>query len=329
VELADPIEWKMSTRVLVCWTVTLVVIAGLGLAAYFLVPDPSLRRGLGERIVVGGLLVVGAGIVIGLLTWALGATRAARLYGDAAFELETVPVPLGGRLQGRIRAAATLAPDQALNLVLQCKARDLSGGDSGGGSWVKWESEQLLTVAEVEQLGGELIVPVDLPVPGNQPPTGKDRRNEYSWHLDMSLEPRSGYTPRFPFPVLRTAESPPPPEAEPEPTIGLVGVLEKLGSLRPTPRTGAWPLRPRPGTMSRRWSARPTPGSSWRQGRAGESKSYCLGQRPRWCSPSGSSSPYRCGSFCRPGASRSCVRSWVLPRSSPTCCISVWGSACR
>ena len=239
VELADPIEWKMSTRVLVCWTVTLVVIAGLGLAAYFLVPDPSLRRGLGGRIGVGGLLVVGAGIVTGLLTWALAATRAARLYGDAAFELETVPVPLGGRLQGRIRAAATLAPDQALNLVLQCKARDLSGGDSGGGSWVKWESEQLLTVAEVEQLGGELIVPVDLPVPGDQPPTGKDRRNEYSWHLDMSLEPRSGYAPRFPFPVLRTAESPPPPEAEPQPTIGLVGALDKLGQLAAHAREGS------------------------------------------------------------------------------------------
>ena len=237
-EQENPIEWKMSSRVQLCWTVTIVVTAGLGLAAYFLTPDLSPRPDLGELIVVGGLLLLGAAVVIGLFSWALGASRAARRHGDAAFELETVPVPLGGRLEGRIRAAATLAADQALNLVLQCKAADLSSGDSGGGSRVTWECERLLTVDDVEQLGGELTVPVDLPVPGNQPPTGRDRRNEYSWHLDMSLEPRSGYAPRFPLTVLRTSESPPAPEQEAEPAIGIVGALDKLGELAALAKDG-------------------------------------------------------------------------------------------
>lgn len=230
-ELENLIEWKMRTKVLLCWIVTLGITAVLGLAAVFLTPDFSPRPDLGELIVVGGLLVLGACIVVGLFSWAVGAARAAARYGDAAFELETVPVPLGGRLKGRIRAAATLKPDQALNLILQCVASELGGGESGGGSRVTWESERLLTLADVEQLGGELIVPVDLPVPGTQPPTGKDRRHEYSWHLDLALEPRSGYTPRFPLTVLRTAESPPEPEAEPEPAIGIVGALEKIGQL--------------------------------------------------------------------------------------------------
>lgn len=238
-EQENPIEWKLSTKVLLCWVITLVVTAVLGLAAYYLTPDFSPRPDFGELIVVGGLMALGAGIVIGLFTWAVGATSAARHYGDAAFELETVPVPLGGRLKGRIRAAATLAPDQALNLILQCVATDDSGGESGGGSRVKWESELLLTLADVEQRDGELLVPVDLLVPATQPPTGKDRRNRYSWHLDLSLEPRAGYAPRFPFTVQRTAESPPEPEAEQEPAIGIVGVLDKVSQLAAHAKDGS------------------------------------------------------------------------------------------
>ncbi len=238
-ESENPVEWRMSTRVLLCWIVTGAVTAALGSAAYFLTSDVLPRPDLVEAITIGGLLVLGACVVIGLVAWAVGATRTARRYGDAAFELETMPVSLGGTLRGRIRAAATLAPNQALNLILQCRAGDRGGGESGGGSWVKWESERLLTVADVQQGGGELIVPVDLPVPGDQPPTGRDRRNDYSWHLDLSLEPRSGYAPRFPLTVLRTAESPPQPEPEPEPTIGIVGVIDKLGQLAALAKDGS------------------------------------------------------------------------------------------
>ena len=238
-EPEDTIQWKMSTRVVLCWIVTVAVTAIVGLAAYHLAPDVSRQSDRIGSIMVGGLLVLGACIVIGLIAWAVGATRAARRYGDAVFELETVPVPLGGTLKGRIRAVATMAPDQAVNLTLRCKATEIGGGESGGGSRVAWESEQLLTLADVEQLGGELLVPVEIPVPAAQPPTGRDRRNRYSWQLDLSLEPRSGYAPRFPLTVLRTAESPPEPEAEPEPAIGIVGLLDKVGQLAALAKDGS------------------------------------------------------------------------------------------
>jgi hypothetical protein len=305
VEYENTVEWKMRTKVLLCWAITVAVTAFLGFIGYPLLPELSPRPALGTLITSGGLAVIGAGVVAGLLAWAVGATRAARRYGDATFELASVPVPLGGRLEGRIRADATLAPDQALNLVLRCEAGDRGGGESGGGSWVVWESEQLATAADCEQQGGELIVPIDLPVPGDQPPTGKDRRNEYSWHLDMSLEPRSGYAPRFPFTVLRTAESPPEPEKEPEPAIGIVGVLDKVGEFAALAKDGAWLPQPQPGTRIRRWTVRPTPGSRCCRGRQGASRSCGPGPEPLWCSPSGSLSLCRCGFSCRPGDSGS------------------------
>jgi hypothetical protein len=231
VELENPIKWRMGKNVLVRWTLALVATTFIGVVAYFLTRDPSPRPDFVQLITAGGLMVLGAGTVFGLLAWAVSATRTARHYGNAELELETVPVPLGGRLRGRIRANAALAPDQALNLILQCEASDLGGGESGGGSHVKWESEQLLTPADVEQRDGHLLVPIDLVVPGTQPPSGKDRRHEYSWTLIVSLEPRSGYAPRFPFPVVRTAESPPEPEKEPEPAIGIVAVMDKVSQL--------------------------------------------------------------------------------------------------
>jgi hypothetical protein len=238
-ELENPIEWRMRTKVLLCWVVAVLGTALVGLLSYRLRPDFSTRFDLPERITAGGLMVLGAGIAIGLFAWAVSATRTARRYGDAFLELETVPVSLGGKLEGQIRADATLAANQALNLILQCEAQELGGGESGGGSRVVWESEQLLTPADVEQIGGSLLVPVALAVPGSQPPTGKDRRNQYLWSVILSLEPHSGYAPRFPLTVVRTAESPPEPEREPEPTIGVIRAVRKVVELAEKAKDGS------------------------------------------------------------------------------------------
>ncbi len=234
----NPISWKMSTKVLLYWIVTLLSTALIGGLGYLLMPDFSSRLDLPQLLMTGGAIVLGTGVVLGLFAWAVRATRTAHRYGDATFELKNVTVSLGGRLEGQIRANARLAPDQAFNLILQCEATELGGGESGGGSRVKWESEQLLTLADVEQIGDRLLVPVDIAVPGDQPPTGTDRRNQYSWILIFSLEPRSGYSPRFPLTVQRTAESPPEPEKEPEPTIGIVGALQKVGELAEMAKDG-------------------------------------------------------------------------------------------
>ena len=229
-EWENRIEWKTSSAVWLSWIVAIVVTAFLILIGYHLIPDFSLRPDLGALITTGGLMVLGAGIIVGMLTWVVIATRTAFRFGDAELELETVPVSLGGRLKGRIRAEATLAPDQALNLLLQCWARDKSTGDSGGGTHARWGSEHLLTLADIEQLDGQLLVPVDIAVPGDKPPTGnEDRHQEYWWTVSLSLEPGSGYKPEFRVPVLRTAESPPEPEGDQEPAIGVVGVMHKLG----------------------------------------------------------------------------------------------------
>ncbi len=79
------------------------------------------------------LMVLGAGIVFGMLAWVVAGIRGSRRFGDAELELATVPVSLGGRLVGQIRADATLRADEALDLVLQCWASDKGGGESGGG----------------------------------------------------------------------------------------------------------------------------------------------------------------------------------------------------
>ncbi len=223
------IEWNMRGLALFRWVVVVVVGAVFVGVGYSLFPELDPRPATTTLLTTGQLVLLGVGVVAGLIAWAMVATKAARRFGDAALELETVPVPLGRRLEGQIRAHATLAPDEALNLILQCWAKETSGGESGGGSRVRWGSEQLLTPADVEQKDGVLVVPVDLAVPNDKPPTGESRREEFWWTLSLSLEPRSGYKPEFQVPVLRTAESPPEPEREPEPAIGIVGVMQKVG----------------------------------------------------------------------------------------------------
>ena len=203
------IVWSMRGRLLMSWTLTIIVTVFLGVIGFILLRDLSWQTlpDLVEVVFGGGLALLGAGVVVGFWLWALRITLASRRYGGAELELMNTPARLGGRLKGWIRAEATLASDQAVNLVLQCWGKRSGGADSGDDSWLRWDSETLFTAKDIEQGGGELSVHFDLRIPIEQLPTGMaEKRWEISWTLIMNIEPNTGYGPAFDIPVERSSE---------------------------------------------------------------------------------------------------------------------------
>lgn len=204
----SPMMWRMRSHVLVVWSLAIVVSAFLGLTGYFLLRDMSwqTRPDLAAAVFGLGLALLGASVAGGLWFWAVRVALASRRYGNAELELASGPIRIGARLQGRIRAQASLASDQAMNLVLQCWGKRGGGGDSGGESWLRWDSETLLTEAQVVQTRGELLLYVDLEIPATQPPTGLAEKGwDIRWNLSMKLEPDTGYKPTFDIPVESSA----------------------------------------------------------------------------------------------------------------------------
>ncbi len=192
--------FRMRGGLLVAFVVTVVVTVFLGLIGFFLLRDLSwqARPDLVNGVFGGALGLLGAGVVGGLWIWVLRTVLRGRHYGDAELELVTAPVRLGGKLEGRVRAKATLATDEAINVVMQCWATRSGGGDSGSESQLRWDSETLLRAEEVELGNGELSIPIDLAIPADQPATGEaESRWEISWTLTVKFEPNTGYSPAF------------------------------------------------------------------------------------------------------------------------------------
>ncbi len=187
------IVWRMKSGLLMSWALLIIVTAFLGLVGFFLLPRNLSWQTPPDLILVvfgGGLALLGLGVVVGSWIWVLRVTLVSRRYGDAELELMNAPNRLGGRLQGRIRAEATLASDEAVNLVLQCWGSRSGGGDSGDESWLRWDRETLLAAEEVEQANGALSVQFDSRDSGRAT-TDRHGRRSLGHTLDPDHESRT------------------------------------------------------------------------------------------------------------------------------------------
>jgi hypothetical protein len=109
-------------------------------------------------------------------------------FGDPVLELGTVPIPPGGRVEGRINITARLAKSPEFTATLACIHRVTTG--TGKSSHTKetilWSDE-----SKANLIGG--ILPISLSIPAEQPPTNdKNPFDCIVWRL----------TVKAPFPII-------------------------------------------------------------------------------------------------------------------------------
>lgn len=119
-------------------------------------------------------------------------------FGDPVLELSGVPIPPGGSVEGRINLSSGMDKAPEFTLTLACIHRKVThdAKNSHVSETVLWSNKSKTNIL----LGG--ILPISIPVPADQPPTGGDRmRDSILWRLTVKA-------PFFGVPFLEKYELP-------------------------------------------------------------------------------------------------------------------------
>jgi len=175
--------------------------------AVFLLPSEVI--GKNNLLALLGLIfpVVGLGLLIVavylLLRW--------RKYGDAVFQMVSVPGVIGGPLSGVIRTSARVRPDDGFLVTLSCIQKRTSGsGDSKSTREITlWEDQRKIVRGLAEEDFSQSSIPVLFAVPydarPSDPPGAED---PLLWRLEATAAvPGIDYAVSFEVPVFKTAES--------------------------------------------------------------------------------------------------------------------------
>lgn len=189
---------------------------------------------------------------LGLLAWAVRATRHWARYGAARFEIGRLPGAVGGSLEGALHVPMPQAPEDGVRLVITCVRRIQRGTGKSRAvhESILWQEEAAVHPAAIAPGPLGLSVPVSFAVPLDAPPTDTlNPRSSVHWVLRAEARaPGHPYRDRFEVPVFRTAESEArarrAAEAAPPPAAGaeaLTGIGLPPGSgirVGPSPRGG-------------------------------------------------------------------------------------------
>jgi hypothetical protein len=134
-----------------------------------------------------------------MLARAIWETVRLKRFGDPVLDLTSVPVPLGGTVEGRISLGSGLTNAPHFNVKLQCIRRVLEQGGKNS-HWVEtvlWAGEN--TVAPLP--GG--IVPVSIAVPPDQEETDSGSlSNQIVWRLTVTAPFRGpSFLEKYEIPV--------------------------------------------------------------------------------------------------------------------------------
>ena len=139
--------------------------------------------------------------VIALLLIVRAVWETVRLFrfGDPVLNLNEVPVPLGGTLEGRIPLSSSLTTATEFHLRLQCIHRllDNTGKNSHWVETVLWTGEQNASLLP----GG--IIPVSIALPPDQPETNIDLNEQFIWRLTVQAPFRGpDFLEKYQIPVM-------------------------------------------------------------------------------------------------------------------------------
>ena len=149
---------------------------------------------------------------IGLAVSAFRRTLQYRRFGVSILELDHVPVPLGRRLVGTVRAGVGAPPADGFRVVLSCINRTTSGtgDDQTTTEHIRWQEEQRVPGTAVRDYrGAGATIPVDFAIPADARGTDESMpRDTIVWRLSVSASlPGVDYASAFDVPVYYTDES--------------------------------------------------------------------------------------------------------------------------
>ena len=158
---------------------------------------------------VAGVLGILVAVGLGLLVWAVRATRDAHSHGEVHLVMDPFPGSIGGHVGASIDLpAVTYQPDLQFTVTLRCAYhyRTRSAGDNSTESreQLVWQTEG---VAQVQPQGAGSRVSFRLDVPKGLPPSEDPvGDSEHHWTvLLQSTDPALQFSRRFEVPVYATA----------------------------------------------------------------------------------------------------------------------------
>jgi hypothetical protein len=164
----------------------------------------------GQHLALLALVFPLAGVILAVS--AARRTLRYRRFGVSCLDLERVPIPVGHRFVGTVRAGIDMPPAEGFQVVLSCINRTTTGtgDDQTTSEHVRWQEERRLSGTPVrDHRGAAVTVPVSIFIPADAPGTDESQpRDAIVWRLTVSASlPGVDYTSTFDVPVYRTAES--------------------------------------------------------------------------------------------------------------------------
>jgi hypothetical protein len=149
---------------------------------------------------------------IGLAVAAVRRTLQYRRFGVSSLALERVPVPVGRRLVGTVRASVDTTPADGFHVALSCinRTRSGTGDDETTSERIQWQEEQCVRGTAVRDYRGPgATIPIDFAIPADARGTDESNpRNVIVWRLSVSASlPGVDYAAAFDVPVYYTEES--------------------------------------------------------------------------------------------------------------------------
>jgi hypothetical protein len=168
----------------------------------------------GHKIAALGFLFPLVGVV--LLANAMRMTLRTLRFRQTTLVLDAVPVPIGGTLRGTVEVPNALANATAV-MVRLAAIEKRTHGKSTTESTIAYE-EREIEPSVIRTTGSGVVIPIEIAVPADAPPTDSLPRSEVRWRLTVDAEvPGIDYSGTFDVPVFRTAFSDSRPHAGPPP----------------------------------------------------------------------------------------------------------------
>jgi hypothetical protein len=170
------------------------------------VPDEVMS---GNRVAAVGFLFPLIGV--GLAAWATRAWLQFRRFKVAHLELDRHPVAVGGRIKGTIRVDAEVPVTSDFRLELACSEERTTGSGKNRrrSERLVWQKQWRVPRHQCQIASMATTIPVDAPVPADQPPTSLDEdgdSSKISWRLDVTGECAGpDFWSRFELPVFAVA----------------------------------------------------------------------------------------------------------------------------
>ena len=138
---------------------------------------------------------------IGLLIAAVRGTIRARTFPPSFLTLDTMPVPIGGALEGTLQVPYSLRDAGSIRIRLTCYRITRSGKNTH--STPVWQDEQDLPGMQVTTDGRHGLLPVRIVIPHDAPGSTIDYGPRISWQMDLSADvPGVDYYASFAVPVF-------------------------------------------------------------------------------------------------------------------------------